>query len=180
MKCLSLCIITVLMVMAFSEEALAHRVNVFAFVDGDAIQVECSFSKSQKVKNGKLVVTDGETGELLLEATTDEQGLYRFRPAEEFLQSGHGLNIRLLAGEGHQDDWKVTPEDLRALSAPQATTDSAELEALIGKVLDEKLAPIKQALANRDDGGPGLRDIIGGIGWIIGLMGLAAYLKYRR
>lgn len=206
MKCLSFCIITIAAFMAFSEDALAHRVNVFAFVDGDEIQVECSFSRSQKVKNGKLVVTDTETGATLFKATTDEQGLYRFRPTDAFLQSGHGLNIRLLAGEGHQDDWKISPEDLETLSeplssrsrakpqsgpvvqsgqspiraAPLAQIDPAELEAIIGKVLDEKLTPIKQALARKDNDEPGLRDIIGGIGWILGLLGLAAYLKYRR
>lgn len=191
-----------------TEAALAHRVNVFAYVDGGEIQVECRFSRSQKVRNGKLVITDAETGAVLLEAVTDEEGRFRFRPPDAFLNAGHGLNIRLDAGEGHRDDWKISAKELRALSAdagpsvgaeagppsrreaavgaaakpatPAAAVDAAELEAVIGRVIDEKLAPIRRALAEQREDGPGLRDVVGGIGWILGLLGLAAYMKYRR
>lgn len=173
--------------------AWAHRVNVFAFIDGDEIQVECSFSKSQKVKNGKIAVTDLETDELLLEGVTDESGRFRFRPPETFLRAGHGLNIRLYAGEGHQSDWKMPAAEVHALApdtapppvqpraAPVRTQpESADLEAMLDRMLERKLAPIREAIARQETSGPNLRDIIGGIGWILGLLGLATYMKYRR
>lgn len=209
----------VLLVLAlcFSGAALAHRVNVFAYVDGEAVQVECYFTRSQKVRQGKLTVSDLATGEELLQGVTDDEGLFRFRPAADFLQTGHGLNIVLNAGEGHRNDWQIFAEELAALApagaaprpAPSApanqaaplapteqteaadapasqgeaaavTLNAAELEALLGKMLDARLAPIRQSLARQAESGPGLRDIIGGLGWIIGLLGLAAYMKYRR
>ena len=199
----------------------AHRVNVFAYVDGEVLRVEASFSKSQKVVKGQLRVTDRETGDPVHEGTTDEQGRYSFRPSQAFLATGHGLLITLRAGEGHQNTWEVTPEELLALSAqgdtgrdaggdtgarghepaagtlPSAealspaeatphpppstvTMPKDELETLIGKVLDAKLAPIKQSLARQETSGPGVQDIIGGIGWILGLVGIAAYMKSRK
>jgi nickel transport protein len=189
----------------FPGVSLAHRVNVFAYVDGEAIQTECAFSTKQKVRNGKLSISDRETGETLLEGSTDEQGLFRFRPADAFLRTGHGLRILLNAGEGHRNDWLVSAEELQALAPSgqpeksrampagqpppaaaeqrtpeRAALDAAELEALLGRVLDAKLAPVKQALARQEDRGPGLRDVIGGLGWILGLLGLAAYLKHGR
>ena len=207
----ALCLAVWVLLLGFAEPCMAHRVNVFAFVDNDAVQVEASFSKSQKVKNGTLIVSDSATGERLLEAVTDEQGLYRFRPSDDFLQTGHGLTILLLAGAGHQDSWQVEAEDLRALagsasvSTPSPTVpveraperearevpaltpardlpsiDPIELEALVGKVLDARLAPIKQELARQQNPDPGLRDIIGGLGWIFGLLGLITYIRYRR
>lgn len=194
--------------LGFSGVSFAHKVNVFAYADGDAIQVECYFTRSQKVRHGKLLVTDLSTGEKLLEGTTDEQGVFRFQPDAAFLKTGHGMNILLNAGEGHQSTWEISPEELASLStagqgAKQPTAQGApdgqfleapdvngaalapaieatELEALIGRVMDAKLAPIKQSLARQEDNGPNLRDIIGGIGWIIGLLGLATYMKYRR
>ena len=208
------CLAALALVLCLSGVCSAHRVNVFAFVDGGEIQVECGFSKSQKVKGGKLVITDRETGGTLLEGITDDRGIFRFRPEDEFLRTGHGLEILLLAGEGHRDTWQVSPEELRALSAlpppallkhadtvvrgqeagpperqvardstgDRSTTipalDANELEIIVGKVVDAKLAPVKQALARQQD--PGLRDIVGGIGWILGLLGLATYMKYRR
>lgn len=192
----------------FAEDAPAHRANVFAFVDGDAVRVECSFSRSQKVRNGTLTVSDSETGAHLLQGRTDGEGVFRFRPPAGFLRTGHGLTIVLDAGEGHRDTWDVSPEELVSLSSasPEAGTSSgavapsgspavpavsvpatpppamgaAELEALVGRVVEAKLLPVKQALVRQEERGPGLRDIIGGIGWILGLLGLAAYLKYRR
>ncbi|MDR1535838.1 MAG: hypothetical protein LBU64_12220 [Planctomycetota bacterium] len=194
-----------------SGEGLAHKVSVFAFVDGDGIQVECGFSRSRKVKNGKLVVADLETGQTILEGVTDERGLFRFRPSDEFLASGHGLLIRLDAGEGHRDEWKISPEELSALSGnagrepparpggeagpppgrpgpdsggdpppPPPGIEMAQLEAILERLLDAKLSPLKRALARQEEAGPGLREIVGGIGWILGLLGMAAYLKYRR
>ncbi len=172
----------------------AHRVNIFAYPDGDSIQIECSFSKSQMVRHGKLTFSDGETGATLSEATTDEHGIFRFRPDEHFLDTGHGLDILLYAGEGHQNTWHMDSTELKALTRPTRTiqgktSDQAshaintiernELEALMGKVLDERLTPIRQAIARQQTDMPGLRDIIGGLGWILGLLGLATYLRYR-
>ncbi|MCC8189336.1 MAG: hypothetical protein LIP77_01695, partial [Planctomycetes bacterium] len=169
---------------------LAHRVYVFAYVDGDAIQVEGSFSRIQKVRHGAVVVTDGETGAVLLEGVTDDQGRFRFRPPADFLATGHGLHIRLDAGEGHVATWKMPAADLAALTPVATTTDHTDpvgpnidpqaLEALVGRVLDAKLAPLREALARVEDPEPGVREIVGGLGWIVGMLGLATYLKYRR
>lgn len=197
--------------LALSGQCLAHRVNVFAYVDGDAIQVECGFGRGLRVRNGKIAVADLETGAVILEGVTDEHGLFRFRPSDDFLATGHGLVIRLNAGEGHQNDWKVTAEELLGLSGrvrgapsspptpaaadapehgapnvetpetpPAAGMDNAGIEAIVGRVLDEKLAPFRQTFVRPPDREPDFRDIIGGIGWILGLLGLGTYLKYRR
>ncbi len=188
-------LLALLMVLCVPGVSWAHRVHVFAFVDGDAVRVECSFSKSRKVKNGALVVTDRETGAPVCDGKTDEHGLFRFRPDAAFLTAGHGLRITLLAGEGHRGEWELSAEELTALSPPEASArvvaeekivaaetvpatpaiNAAELEALVGNVMDAKLAPIKQALARQEDRGPDVRDIVGGLGWIIGLCGFAAY-----
>ncbi|MCC8193426.1 MAG: hypothetical protein LIP28_02110 [Deltaproteobacteria bacterium] len=203
MRYYAACLTFLALLLCFPASGMAHKVNVFAYVDGDAIQVACSFSKSRKVRYGKLRITDLRTGATVLEGTTDEVGLFRFRPDAAFLETGHGLNIRVNAGEGHQNDWAVSPEELAALSpsgqrpeqdspaarpgrpAPaeqpvSSSLDAKQLEAMIDRVMDAKLAPIRQTLARQEDAGPALRDIIGGLGWIIGLLGMATYMRYRR
>ena len=42
------------------------------------------------------------------------------------------------------------------------------------------MAPVMKLLAESREQGPSLRDILGGVGYILGLMGLAAYLHFRR
>ena len=192
------------LVFAGSSFASAHRVNIFAFVDGDAVQVECGFNRSQKVKQGTVEVFDATTGARLLQGTTDDNGVLR--------EAGHDLNIRIIAGEGHQNDWTVAADELASSGTPKAVAVAAaevpatpaslvagqaapsaaapvaavsggatpaEIERIVDAALDAKLSPIKRMLAEQAEAGPNLRDIIGGIGWIFGLIGVAAYFRRR-
>jgi nickel transport protein len=67
-------------------------------------------------------------------------------------------------------------------SAPPAPADKAALEEAVARVLDRKLAPVNAqlaALAERADR-VGSREILGGLGWIAGLFGVAFYFKGRK
>jgi len=57
--------------------AHAHKVTVFAWVDGDRVVTESKFSRGRMVKQGRIVVYDLQ-GEKLLEGETDEQGRFPF------------------------------------------------------------------------------------------------------
>ena len=46
--------------------------------------------------------------------------------------------------------------------------------------LDKKLKPVLKMLAESRNQGPEIRDIFGGIGYILGLVGLGAYIHYRK
>ena len=50
----------------------------------------------------------------------------------------------------------------------------------VAAALDEKLAPLMKILAESRDRGPTARDVFGGIGYILGLVGVTAYFNYRR
>ncbi|MDO5530519.1 hypothetical protein [Sutterella sp.] len=50
----------------------------------------------------------------------------------------------------------------------------ADVEAAVARALDRRLAPIEKRLAESLDPGPRVQDIVGGIGWLIGLGGIAA------
>lgn len=56
----------------------------------------------------------------------------------------------------------------------------AELEAVFSRVLDKKLAPVYRELALSHDKTPRIPEIVGGMGWLIGLGGIAAWARRRR
>jgi nickel transport protein len=58
--------------------------------------------------------------------------------------------------------------------------DREQLSLIVEKALDRKLAPIKEQLAKASDPGPNFRDILGGIGYILGLAGIAAYFHAKK
>jgi nickel transport protein len=47
-------------------------------------------------------------------------------------------------------------------------------------VLDKKLAPVKEMILKSQEQKPRLQDIMGGVGYIIGLAGIVAYMSSRK
>ena len=215
------------------SEAWAHRVNLFAYVDGGRIVTESWFSKSSRVREGLIEVFDAATGERLLSGTTDDQGNFAFDIPPAARQRKADLRITLKAGEGHGNETMVKAEEYlnspaaiapaspAATAAPDAPAASAAgdavsaasspaapvtsgipdatgtpvppqaaapapvspdpaLLAAMDRMLDAKLAPVKSMLAESLDPAPSMTEILGGVGWIFGLMGVAAYFKSRK
>ena len=54
------------------------------------------------------------------------------------------------------------------------------MEAIVDAALDRHLAPVRRAIAAGSEAEPGLRDIVGGLGWIMGLVGIGLYFSRRR
>ena len=57
----------------------------------------------------------------------------------------------------------------------------SEMEALMERIIDRKLQPVTRMLVNLQEKSekPGITEIVGGIGYIVGLMGVALYLKRK-
>jgi len=185
----------------FPAVVLAHRVTVFAWVEGDTVVVTGKFSGGKKVKGGAVLVKD-LSGHLLLEGRTDDNGEFTFTPPQKT-----GLKIVLYAGAGHRGEWvleaaewtgaetaSAKPEEVlpaREPSAPSVHVSSGQtgtglseavLRTIVEEALERRLAPIERRLnqsLTRDEG-PSLTDILGGIGYILGLVGLGAYIHSRR
>jgi nickel transport protein len=187
------------------DPASAHRVNVFAWVEGDTVYVEGKFAGGKQVKAGKIVVLDSQ-GVELLSGLTNDRGEYSFKVPKQT-----DLRIVLSAGQGHQGEWTVRVDEMNELTseksgqpgaekgvqysqketfgktsadeetvAPDTAIIREELETIIESVLDEKLKPINRKLSDMRQEGPTLKDIFAGIGYILGLVGIAAYVHSRK
>jgi nickel transport protein len=204
----SIWIIVVFLLGAFlaTGNAWAHRVNVFAWAEGDTVHVESKFSGGKKIAGAKIIVTDAGGVEVLT-GQTDDQGQFSFKrtqPAE--------LKIILEAGMGHRAQWTLPVDDGHAdhpadksrpeIASPRgrlknpddqiyhrnsetptavyAGPSRAEIEAIVEKALDKKMKPVLEMLAESRHTEPGIGDILGGIGYIIGLVGTAAYFHSRK
>ena len=174
----------------------AHKVTVFAWAEGDRIYTESKFSGGKRVKDGTITVFDS-AGNRLLEGRTDENGEFSFK-----VPKVDDLSVVLKAGMGHGNSWKLSAAELGApegdasetlpaptvaetLASPVAQSDAVglsaqEIEAIIARQLEEKLRPLTRMVAAAQEKGPTLGDIFGGIGYILGLVGLGAYVRYRK
>ena len=87
--------------------AHAHQVNVFAYVDRDAVVVEARFSNGRMAREGVVRVFDG-ADVLVHETALGEDGTARVPLA----QHEAGLRIEVSTGENHSNYWILTPQDI--------------------------------------------------------------------
>ena len=187
--------IALLATAAWPTRCLAHRVTVFAWIDGDTVYTQSRFSGGRAVKNGDITVFDAR-GKQLLTGKTDAAGDFSFK-----LPTRKGLRVVLDAGMGHRSEWALSDDDLNLPSnrgekgnplvsaraapplspAPVSTTLTREdIQSIIDRSLDKRLKPMMKLIAELRNDSPSVTDIIGGIGYIIGLVGLAAYMRNRK
>jgi nickel transport protein len=107
-----------------AQAAWAHRVNIFAWVENNVVNVECRFSKTSPVRSGTVLVYDAATEAEVTRGTTDEQGLFSFPVPEQARAAGHGLRLIIKAGEGHQNDWIIEAAELAA-AQPEPQSQAA-------------------------------------------------------
>lgn len=99
-------IVTALVVLLLSMPAFAHKVNIFAWVEGDTVHTESYFPDGRVVQKGTVSVYDSEDS-LLLKGVTDEEGLFSFP-----VPKGDDLTIVLDASMGHRATYRLSAEEL--------------------------------------------------------------------
>jgi nickel transport protein len=187
--------------------AHAHRVGVFCWVEGNKLHTQSTFQPGGPVKGGRLQIVIPATGEVLATGTTDFKGEYTFDIPAKALKEGLDFRVSLLAGSGHKGYWDVpaaeymdgpgpgqespvVPPKAKApgLANPENASHTAglnsisqeALQKLLDQELDRKFAPIKRSLAQMQVGRPSVSEVIGGIGYIFGIMGLVLYFKSKK
>jgi nickel transport protein len=185
----------------FYGRALAHNVTVFAWVEGDTVHVESKFSGGRRPMDAPVEVYDGD-GRLLLRGVTNENGEYSFKVPQKT-----ALKVVVLAGMGHRGEWSIPVSDLGSVDgitgsqaaqtgSPPATgitqpaamvgsgsagnLTTTELKKAVEEALEAQLKPVMNLLVETRPSGPTITDVLGGIGYIFGLIGVAAYFSSRR
>lgn len=190
-----------LLLLSLSCSAQAHRLKVFAQTEGAAIQGQVYFVGGTKAK-GAEVRFKNDQGREVGKTLTDEEGRFAWQAVQ-----AEDLSIEADSGDGHQATWTIRAEQLAPAFAlnqvpqPEAAPDliqpgaeSAKVEsqnipvvaspqpfslAELELAIARQIAPLREALELEQDRRR-LQDILGGLGYILGLAGLALWWKSRR
>lgn len=183
----SLLAVSVILILK-SSPALAHKINIFAWVEGQTVFTESYFTGGKLIEGGLVKVFD-PAGQKLLEGRTDQKGELSFR-----LPQKTDLLLVLTDSMGHKSDFTLQVEtpvevnraeetgDIRIEKSPDTVTmDMRQLRAIIEETIDLRLKPIYRSLADaKRREGPSLTNVIGGVGFIIGIMGLILYVRSHK
>lgn len=167
----------------------AHKVNIFAYMEGDTVYTESYFPDGTKVKGGIVEVYDSQ-GTKLLEGKTDENGQFNFRPPKK-----DDLKIVLVASMGHKNSYTLSADELPDIIAAQKPQEPEpqefkvkevtevnldQIKRIIDSSLDEKLKPIMRQLTKAQQRKVSFTEVIGGIGYIFGIMGIILYFVSKK
>ena len=183
------CVLALFFIMGAS--AHAHGVYIFAWVEGDTIYTDSYFSSKKKVKDGVVKVFNS-SGDILLEGKTDESGEFSFKIPGEI-----PLRLVLEAGTGHRGEFLLESDETAGIaetptspkisdgfqdpSSPPSHMETDRIRKVVEETLDSRLKPIAKALAeSRQNKGLGLTEIIAGIGYIVGIMGIILYFRAKK
>lgn len=97
-----------LLVLLSAVPALAHKVNLFAYLERGTVLCESYFPDGKPVIEGKVLVYDGGK-QLLLEGRTDQQGRFSFA-----VPKVDDLEIVIEAGMGHRNRFKLKRSEVEA------------------------------------------------------------------
>ncbi len=177
--------------------ALAHRLNVFAYVVGDEVNVEAYFSGGARAQGADVTVYGAEK-EVLFTGRTDEKGLWVF-PAPAVAGD---LEIVAETEDGHKGRCALKAEELAGITprvdvpvaeaggADEASEARGEPAAPVGDLeeiraslerIDASLLTVQRQLAElrKPGAGPSLDRVLAGVGFIVGLTGVAMYFMAR-
>lgn len=204
---LARCVLAFAMLFAAAGPAAAHKLKVFATVEGGTISGYAFFVGGGR-PHGAHVAFRNTAGRDLSSARTDADGAFAFTPARP-----EDITVVVDAGDGHSAETRITAERLAPLALPQevpaqeALADPAALAAasaarqtaerpttaataqpgcdlaLIARLVDVAVArQIRPLLEAQEAAQDKLRfnDIAGGIGMIVGLAGAALWASARR
>ncbi len=182
----------------------AHRIDVFCYVEEGYIKCSSKFSTGSPVVKGTYKVFAKD--KLIFEGKGDKEGHFKYKIPEEILKNPVDLKIVCRAEMGHKNFWIVKKEeysnieetkkeDSDLMEEDDDTFFSEEenqgkatcsinynkirdiIENSVQKTVEKELAPIRFDIAKLSTPKVDFRDILGGIGYILGIMGIILYFK---
>lgn len=184
-------------VLLWAGPAQAHKVKVFATAEGPVITGYAYFPGGGRIKGGRVDIL-GPDGEKLGQVMTDERGEFSFQAQARIdhllvLDAGQGHLARFLVeaeelpdsltrGGGSGETETPSPPAAPGDTAPilgQITISEERLAELLDQAVSRQIRPLRRQIEAFQEK-IYWHDVLGGIGYIIGLMGLSLYFLGRR
>lgn len=178
-----------LLIVTIPSFVFAHKVNIFAYVEDGTVYTESYFPDGKKVSGGLVEVYDSQ-GNKLLEGKTNKDGYFNFKPSKR-----DDLKIFINASMGHKSSYtlsvdelpkKITTQNLQKIERRKSKNketfqvDLGQIKNIIDDSIDEKLKPIKIEIRKLKQRKITFVEVIAGIGYIFGIMGIALYFLNKR
>jgi nickel transport protein len=156
-----------------SAPVAAHGLEVSAFVEGDRIEGTVRGSDGGPVAGAHIRVMS-PARRVLAELESDAAGGFVYLPA-----APADLVIRAETLDGHAAEWTLTEAEFAGASpARPGLVPDPDLEFMVEQAVARQVKPLREQLTAHQER-IRLQDLLGGIGYILGLAGLALWWRSR-
>ncbi|PWQ92639.1 hypothetical protein [Leucothrix pacifica] len=180
-----------------STNPLAHNVVSGVYADGMTIEGEIGFSNGVMAEAGVVVQVLNEAGDKLGETVLTDDGAFVYQAEtvqkhlfKANLSSGHIAEMVIeadeLSGDAVAESNNVEAKgEISEKTAPQnnvaiaSAISASELQSMIRSAVAQQVRPLQKELRAYKEKVM-FRDIAGGLGFIFGLFGVAAWMASKR
>lgn len=155
--------------------ALAHDVHLFAAFEGEVVHGRAYFAGGDAAA-GLTVNVFTKEGMPLGASETDAEGRFTYVPEQE-----GPLRFVVETLDGHRASLTVAfvkDEVSEDIDIEYHTPSSVEFQEIIERAVAHEVAPVLEEL-DRLENRIRFRDVLGGLGYIVGVMGLIVFWKAR-
>lgn len=179
------------LVLLLAGPVMAHGLRLFAAFDGSEAAGSVYFVGGGVFPAAPVEVRD-QQGAVVARLTADDEGRFSFRPPAPGL-----YQLSVDSGDGHRAEFALQVSVAETTSSPispaagspdapmptEPADGPAEItpaqEALLERAVARQLAPLRAEIAAYENK-VRLHDILGGIGYILGIFGLLSLILARR
>jgi len=170
--------------MVLSLLLFSHKINVFTYKEGNKIFVEGYFSDGSPCKNSEIEIFD-EKGEKIIEGKTNSDGIFSFDIPDK-----QKIKIVLYADMGHKTETEMelkketikkqeTKQEIKkeeTKKEEQVFFDQMEIKKMVEESVEKSINTLIKEIEKERQKAK-ITDVIGGIGYIIGILGIYLYFK---
>ncbi len=158
----------------FAGSAHAHELNVFATVESGVIHARVTYRDGTPAKNAQVSI-HGPQNENLASLSADADGRVEYQTVE------HVRHVVIAETEdGHRAQFDISADQLGSESSPHGVhIEPHDLDARIAGAVAKEIRPLREQLDQYEQS-TRFRDILGGIGFIVGLAGVVALVKANK
>lgn len=206
MNSLKICFIFLITAFFYAHHAQAHSVKVFAYPEGRVISGYGYFAGAGRTKKAKVVLMGADAREIA-ETEVNEKGEFQFEipTYQDYklrLDAGEGHIAFFKINKQNLDEslFNVTPDPAQTGAAtnppgqPGQIAASATMQNMaqssgkmtnaltkadIDQIIARHIRPLREQIEASDEKRR-FNDILGAIGYIVGIMGLIAFWQARR
>lgn len=181
-------VLGLLLCLSVATAAHAHAIHVYAVAEGKVVRGEVYMSRGARPAKCKVQVFAPD-GSKLAETVTNDRGEFSFEAA---VRADHRIVVD--TGDGHRAEYVLRADELPETLPPAAAgprlpargahenaqapemppTDPRGVEEIVARHIGALRRELREAEQRRR-----LSDVLGGIGYILGLMGVALYFRSR-